>query len=144
MIKAYTQTEVSVGPQGLIIYAELANLAYFSSATFTPKNLSSADAMVTIKAATVRDYPGDSNTFSRRSFQARKWSAPYRRGSSTPGKLFWLIDPTPDAETGGPTQKREFTYQGALLDLYNLFVASAKINLELMASSGRVYPIEAN
>jgi hypothetical protein len=125
------------------IWGEKANLAYFFKTSMVPVGAGSqVDKEVTIKTKVpVKDYPGDKHTFTRKDYQCRKWGAPYRRGSATPGKTFWLIDPMV-ADDGGPTQKREFTFSGALLDLYNWLTEDAKVDLVLMAPSGRSYPIK--
>lgn len=129
------------GSLDLYIWAETANINYFIKTPLTPLSAGGVtNKTAQVKAFTRRQYPGDSTPInvsaSNREFIVDPGA---RSGAALPGKNFWLV-----ADAGLPgEEKRQFTYQGRLMDLHAWLVGTAKYELYLYGPTGKRYIIEA-
>lgn len=125
----------------LFIWAETANINFFLKTPLAPVSAAGVtNKQASVSAHTRRQYPGDP-TPSNVGASAREfiYDPGARNGSALPGKNFWLV-----ADAGLPgEERRQFTYQGRMVDLHAFLVGQAKMQLELYGPTGKHYRIAA-
>ena len=125
----------TVGTSDTAIWAEAANLNYFLKTPLVPDAaVGVINKQSAVKAHSRRRYPGDPNPINvsshQRSFMVDP-GAKFSRG--LPGKPFRVVgDPGLPGE-----ENRQFTFVGDWADVHAMFVADAKMLVQLYSGRGR-------
>ena len=130
-----TIQKFTVGTSDTSIWAEAANLNYFLKTPLVPDAATGVvNKQSAVKAHSRRRYPGDPNPINvsshQRSFMVDP-GAKFSRG--LPGKPFRVV-----GDPGMPGEEiRQFTFQGDWADVHAMFVADAKMLVQLYSGRGR-------
>ena len=122
---------------GLTIWDKYGNLEYFCDTTgLTEASSSVTNKQANVKASSVHYYMNSETTYTRAATTKQFIHDPGRRkGNAIPGKPFVLV-----ADAGLPSEeKRQFTFEGAFLDLHAFVTGSAKMTVDLFSDSGTRY-----
>ena len=122
---------------GLTIWDKFGNLEYFCDVTgLTEASASVVNKTANVKSSSVHYYMNSPTTYTRAATVKQFIHDPGRRkGNAIPGKPFVLVS---DAGLPGE-ESRQFTYEGAFMDLHAFLVGSAKMQLDLYSQSGAHY-----
>ena len=121
--------------------AEPNNIKFFVKSALTPDVTGGVtNKQVTVKATTVRQYPGDGSTFNRPGSSREILIDPSRKsGNGLPGRSFVLL-----ADAGLPgEERRQFTYSGRWIDVHSWLRQEAKMQVHAFTHRGTRYTIPA-
>ena len=122
---------------GLTIWDKYGNLEYFCDTTgLTEAATSVTNKQANVKGSSVHHYMNSEATYTRAATTKQFIHDPGRRkGNAIPGKPFVLV-----ADAGLPGEEsRQFTYEGAFLDLHAFVTGAAKMQVDLFSESGTRY-----
>lgn len=122
---------------GLKIWDKFGNLEYFCDVSgLTEASASIVNKQANVKGSSVHHYMNSAATYTRAATVKQFIYDPGRRkGNAIPGKPFVLVS---DAGLPGE-QTRQFTYEGAFMDLHAFIVGSAKMLVDLFSETGTRY-----
>ena len=95
----------------------------------------------TVRATTVRRYPGDPNPYSRASHSRTFYPATAKGNGTTPGKRFWCEVAGMDGNGNPITLSHQFTYVGTFAAVRNAAIAQSTMDYTLRNCSGAGYEI---
>lgn len=122
---------------GLRIWDKFGNLDYFCDTSgLTEASDSVVNKQANVKGSSVHYYMNSAATYTRGATVKQFIYDPGRRkGNAIPGKPFVLV-----SDAGLPAEEtRQFTYEGAFMDLHAFITGSAKMMVDLFSESGTRY-----
>ena len=122
---------------GLKIWDKYGNLDFFCDTSgLTEASASVVNKQANVKGSSVHYYMNSAATYTRGATSKQYIVDPGRRkGNAIPGKPFVLV-----ADAGLPGEEtRQFTYEGAFMDLHAFIVGSAKMMVDLFSETGTRY-----
>lgn len=127
---------------GLKIWDKFGNLEFFCDVSgLTEASASIVNKTANVKSSSVHYYMNSPTTYTRGATVKQFIVDPGRRkGNAIPGTEFVLV-----ADAGLPGEEiRQFTYEGAFMDLHAFLVGAAKMQLDLYSGRNAHYtPIPA-
>lgn len=121
----------------LKIWDKYDNLKYFCDVSgLTEASASIVNKQATVKGSSVHYYMNSPSTYTRAATSRQFMFDPGRRkGNAIPGNPFVLVS---DAGLPGE-ERRQFRYEGAIIDLHAFLVGSAKMMLDFYSETGTRY-----
>lgn len=122
---------------GLKIWDKYGNLEFFCDVTgLTEASASVVNKQANVKASSVHYYMNSPTTYTRgATFKQFIYDPGRRKGNAIPGKPFVLV-----ADAGLPGEEtRQFTYEGAFMDLHAFITGAAKMQVDLFSETGTRY-----
>jgi hypothetical protein len=121
---------------------QVVNWGYFFTGTLTPDTGGTVDRLVQVDAHTYNEGPGGllATRHSRAAHSRRYWTMPGFKGSAKPGQTIKVgeLDPLNADQF---RELREFSYQGAMIDLLNYAKNKAKFEVVIYSPRGKGYVI---
>lgn len=122
---------------GLRIWDKFGNLEFFCDTSgLTEASASVTNKQANVKGSSVHYYMNSAATYTRGATVRQFIHDPGRRkGNAIPGKPFVLV-----ADAGLPGEEtRQFTYEGAFMDLHAFITGAAKMQVDLFSETGTRY-----
>jgi hypothetical protein len=128
------------GAGQVTVYGDPTKMAALCSGFTAAAGSSATDIQVVRGGATVRQYPGDTTTFSRAGSTAEVIKGGVGMTATLPGKPF-TVEVTTGTAPNKVTDVVQMTLVGSFTKLHALFTSGATKALVLRSPGGRPYPI---
>jgi hypothetical protein len=138
---AITKHTVEVtGGNPVVIYGETANINYFLATDITADEEDGVtNSAVQVAGFTREQYPGDTSPINVAGSQREFMVDPTRKSSTAlPGRNFVL------RERGGAKERRQFTFQGRMMDLHAFLSGNLAKNVFLYGPTGSSSKLDAD